>query len=630
MLKIVAIILSIAMGACFPGTGNLSQTESSSASSETVQAASNSQKAVTVSDASETTDAQTESDADTFGVQSDTEEILTEDPEDIECPDGWDEEDPGWYRAYLQKFGSKLTGNDSSKIVTANASGTSYASTMSITSSTTWDKYNSSSTLRFYHDSRNTSNRTIIPVIDISKWDGHVNFKKVKKDGVKGVIIRCAYRTGAHGDLYEDPLFEENIKKAKAAGLKVGVYVFSQAINKAEAREEAAYGYKLVKSTGVTLDLPFAMDIEYVGSSGRLKEANLSKKDQTSIARSFCKKAKSYDLTPMIYASTTWLAGKMYASHLANEGYQIWMARYSNKAYNSSSSYYQESVQYWQCSSVAAVNGISTAVDLNYWYAPTSNNTTVGKVSGFKISSTKSSSIKVSWKKKSNVSGYQIRLYKGLNKGVSDSVRVSSSKTSYTFKDLNIGEEYYFRIRAYKNYNGERVYGSLSSYISAATASQANNVVTTANVHMRKYGGSKYTSLGVVKSGTMLVCSAYVYDRAGTKWYKVTKGSKTGYISSKYAKYYVSPVSGFKGQANTDGSVTLTWTKNSSADSYVIYRKSGTASSKKIATVSKDLNTYTDKTVQKGTTYRYYIKSARSINGKIHHSLKAGVTITTL
>ena len=76
--------------------------------------------------------------------------------------------------------------------------------------------------------------------IDVSKWNGNINWEAVKNSGISYVIIRCGYRGSAQGVLIEDPKFQANIKGASAAGLKVGIYFFSQAVDEVEAVEEAS------------------------------------------------------------------------------------------------------------------------------------------------------------------------------------------------------------------------------------------------------------------------------------------------------------------------------------------------------------------------------------------------------
>ena len=94
--------------------------------------------------------------------------------------------------------------------------------------------------------------------IDVSKFQSSINWKKVKNAGINFAIIRCGYRGYGSGVLVEDPMFASHISGAKAAGLRVGVYFFSQAISEAEAVEEASMAVKLARRYGV--NMPIAID----------------------------------------------------------------------------------------------------------------------------------------------------------------------------------------------------------------------------------------------------------------------------------------------------------------------------------------------------------------------------------
>lgn len=282
----------------------------------------------------------------------------------INLPADWDPNDPGSYKAYDQMYG-----NVSEELHYANGMGAALLKASYIVTKTKWAIYGESTSAEFQHDSKNTTGSDIIPVIDVSYHNGDIDWTKVKDAGVQGVMIRCGFRGRADGSLNTDVKFYENIKTAKATGLKVGVYFFSQAVSTAEGIGEADYAMDLIKNSGVKLDLPLAIDIEYYSSgSNRLKNAKLSKQAQTDVAAAFCSRVKSSGYTPMIYASSVFLVENLNGVSLAEQGYKIWMARYRYAAYSDSSIFYNEPVMMWQCTSQAAVSGIDTAVDLNYWY----------------------------------------------------------------------------------------------------------------------------------------------------------------------------------------------------------------------------------------------------------------------
>ena len=190
--------------------------------------------------------------------------------------------------------------------------------------------------------------------IDVSKYQPTVDWKKVKNAGINFVMIRCGYRGYGSGVLVEDPMYRSHISGAKAAGLRVGVYFFSQAVNEAEAVEEASMAVSLAKKYGI--NMPIAIDSEYAaGGSGRADR--LSKSDRTAITKAFCNTVKSAGYTPMVYASKSWFSDHLNASQLS--GYRIWVAHYANKCG------YTGSYHIWQNTDKGKVDGIPGYVDMN-------------------------------------------------------------------------------------------------------------------------------------------------------------------------------------------------------------------------------------------------------------------------
>jgi glucan-binding YG repeat protein len=213
------------------------------------------------------------------------------------------------------------------------------------------------------HDSR-FSQRKLTTGIDVSYYQGNINWNKVKAAGVKFAIIRCGYSTLARGEKNQDVKFLEYIKGARAAGIKVGVYYFSQAISLKEARDEAEFAARIIQSSGVKPDLPVFMDVEIVSNSiySRMISARLSKAAETSICRAFCQTIEAKGYRAGVYSSMNYLDTRMNAGELA-EDYIIWLAHYTNKTT------YKGDYTFWQHGSTGTVNGISGGVDCNIWYA---------------------------------------------------------------------------------------------------------------------------------------------------------------------------------------------------------------------------------------------------------------------
>ncbi len=190
--------------------------------------------------------------------------------------------------------------------------------------------------------------------IDVSKYQTGINWTKVKNAGINFVMIRCGYRGYGSGVLVEDPMYRSHISGAKAAGLRVGVYFFSQAINEAEAVEEASMAVSLAKKYGI--NMPIAIDSEY--ANGGLGRADgLSKSARTAVTKAFCDTVKSAGYTPMVYASKSWFSDHLNVSQLSS--YRIWVAHYSDKCG------YKGTYHIWQNTDKGKVDGVSGYVDMN-------------------------------------------------------------------------------------------------------------------------------------------------------------------------------------------------------------------------------------------------------------------------
>lgn len=190
--------------------------------------------------------------------------------------------------------------------------------------------------------------------IDVSKWNGTIDWSAVKNSGVNYVIIRCGYRGSSAGSLIVDPQFTINIKGATAAGLKVGIYFFTQAIDEREAVEEASMVLSQIKN--YTISYPIFLDVE--SSGGRAD--SISKETRTAVCKAFCQTIQNEGYTAGIYANKTWLESKIDVSALS--AYKIWLAQYA------SAPTYTGRYDLWQYRSTGKVSGISGNVDMNLSY----------------------------------------------------------------------------------------------------------------------------------------------------------------------------------------------------------------------------------------------------------------------
>lgn len=192
--------------------------------------------------------------------------------------------------------------------------------------------------------------------IDVSTWNGTIDWNKVAKSGVSYAIIRCGFRGTTVGGLVEDNKFESNVKNATDAGIKVGIYFFTQAISEAEAVEEASMCLSLVEGKKITY--PIFIDVESA-TNGRAN--SLSKDARTAIVKAFCKTISNGGYKAGVYANKNWFTNYLNTSELT--GYSIWLAQYA-----ASPTYTATRYDLWQYTNKGSISGISGDVDLDLNY----------------------------------------------------------------------------------------------------------------------------------------------------------------------------------------------------------------------------------------------------------------------
>lgn len=208
-------------------------------------------------------------------------------------------------------------------------------------------------------------------VIDVSYVQTSIDWKKVKAAGIKGAIIRCGFRGAGTAKLTEDDMYQKHMKGAHEAGLPIGIYMFTEAINAAEGKAEAEYAIKLWKKFGYPLSFPIAVDTEdvywyetkngkKVKCKGRANSGVLSKAKRTEAIKAFCEEVIRQGYKPMIYASLSWLDNQLDMSKLP---YDVWVAQYN------STCDYKGKYILWQYTSSGNVNGIKGSVDMSKFYS---------------------------------------------------------------------------------------------------------------------------------------------------------------------------------------------------------------------------------------------------------------------
>ena len=197
--------------------------------------------------------------------------------------------------------------------------------------------------------------------IDVSKYQGKIDWAKVKQDGIDFAMIRVGYRGYGSGKIVMDPYFKQNIQGARANGIHVGVYFYSVAKNEMEALEEANWTINAIKEYNITY--PVAFDLEDFNRH-RLSGVSYTQLNKNAVV--FLNRIQSVGYTPMHYGSKSTF-GPIWNMNTLNK-YKVWLAHYTDKT-NYSGKY-----NMWQYTSNGKVSGISGLVDLNIAYFKLSSN----------------------------------------------------------------------------------------------------------------------------------------------------------------------------------------------------------------------------------------------------------------
>ena len=288
--------------------------------------------------------------------------------------------------------------------------------------------------------------------IDVSMHNKTVDFNKVKADGIDFVYVRVGYTgyTKKKLSLNYDPYYQENITNALAAGLQVGVYWYSQALNEEEALQEANMLLNVIGSYNITLPVVYDYEFAGVGDDGRLDSANLSKAQMTANSLAFLNRVSQMGYTPCLYANYSFLKNRVNASQISSIA-KIWLAHYNT------STDYPGDYEYWQYTSDGRVNGISGRVDMNVWYqgaqvtvptvpvTPNVTQPTAKKVTDVKLIAKTNTTLTFSWASQTYAEYYNIYKYDS-KKGKYVKVGTTAGNVN-TFKVRGLPEGSYFRFK---------------------------------------------------------------------------------------------------------------------------------------------------------------------------------------
>ena len=187
--------------------------------------------------------------------------------------------------------------------------------------------------------------------IDVSEFQGKIDWEKVKNDGIEFAILRCGY--GMDFSNQDDVEYERNANECEKLGIPYGVYLMSYANTVEKARSEAEHVLRLIEGRKISLGVWY--DIEDNGTSGAINKETL-----TNIINTFCNTIKNAGHRVGVYASLNWLENKI--ERIIRDNYDIWVAQYYSKCE------YEGKYIMWQHTSSGKVNGISTNVDMNILY----------------------------------------------------------------------------------------------------------------------------------------------------------------------------------------------------------------------------------------------------------------------
>ncbi len=210
-----------------------------------------------------------------------------------------------------------------------------------------------------------SSNYTQRSGIDVSRWNTVYDWGRVRQAGIEFVFVKVAGRDRTTGGLYKDSCYDDYINDAQSAGIKVGVYFFSQALNEAEAIEEADYTLNIVLNYDI--QLPVIMDYEW--KDGDRLENGGDVASRTATVKAFLSRVASYGYETGLYSSDYTIATYLDGNSIA-ANYKMWVARYgaNNGEPSKEPTYYTGAWDFWQYTSRGSLDGITGNIDRDFWY----------------------------------------------------------------------------------------------------------------------------------------------------------------------------------------------------------------------------------------------------------------------
>lgn len=450
--------------------------------------------------------------------------------------------------------------------------------------------------ITYTHNSK-FKNKELVYGMDVSQHNGKINFKKAKRDGIEFVFIRVGYTgyTKSSFSLNLDKQYKTYIKDATKAGLKVGVYWYSQSTKVSEVKKEAKALLKAIK--GYSITMPVVFDYEFADTKkGRLDSAKLSKTNMTANALAFLNTVSNAGYDACIYASENFLGEHLYANQISSN-FKVWLANYSSKTN------YKGDYEFWQHTAKGRVSGMRGNVDINFWYKG-ENSTYLGTqvYTGSPIECGVYASIDgkalvenvdytLTYSNNVNVGTAHITLNGiGEHKGL---------KQNYTFDIIPD------KVKKVKYISSENTSLKLSwdSVLGAnayvITAESINNFKTFTKT---VYGRTEGEIEGLIDGNEYIVTvRALGYDSKGN----ALSGEPSDYISSKTTG---NKVSGIKVSARAEKSITLSWYRIADCESYTVYQyDSALKDYKPVGKTDGNTNSLKFSNLKQGLSYKFTI-----------------------
>ena len=447
--------------------------------------------------------------------------------------------------------------------------------------------------------------------IDVSKWNGNVDWDKVKADGIDYVIIRAGY-----GNSNVDPYFKSHIEGASKAGLKIGIYWFSYATSVEKAKEEAAKCLETIAPYKNKISYPVFYDFEYASVDYATKMGVKITKDLSSkMANVFLNEIKNAGYINGIYTNKDF--GDRYFDEDILYNNYLWVAQYA------STCTYPRPYMMWQFTEKGTINGIGTPskpvyFDVNYTYLKPYTDEIINGVPESKIDLSSAT-----------VNSIDSQTYTGSS--IEPSVTVTlNGKTlklneDYTLtysNNVNVGTAT-ITINGIGNYTGSKKINfnivPKKLDISSATVNSIGSKTYT--------GASIKPSVTVtLNNKTLKLNKDYTVSYSNNKNIGTAKILIKGigeYEGEKTVTFNIIPpkVTNLKSSKKTYNSITLSWDKIDNVTGYKVYRYDVKTESYKLIKTISDASTtsYTNSKLTSATKYLYKVRSYKIVNNKTHN-----------